>query len=132
MENNFLEQLRAWQQQGRRCVEIKMGSAGDSSVFSIFAYDYDLGEGQHVSSVEDFEQFSSKHSNTLTCQFILFHLISPFLIDNVDHAILLQDRHKNIFHASEPFTHSFLAAFILEIPDSLLHILQYASYFILA
>ncbi len=53
--SKLLEELRAWQQQGRRIVEINMGSVRDKEYFRIWVYDYDLQAGQDVASADEID-----------------------------------------------------------------------------
>lgn len=55
MQGNLLERLRAWQQQGRRSVEINMGEPGDNGLFKIWVYDFDLQEGQFIQSADEID-----------------------------------------------------------------------------
>ncbi|MFT9496755.1 hypothetical protein [Anaerosolibacter sp.] len=59
MQGNLLEDLKAWQQQGNRSVEIKIeGCLGE---VRIWVYDYDLREGQFVSSVDEIDLETKKN-----------------------------------------------------------------------
>lgn len=49
-----LTSLREWVKsgQGNRSIEIKIGETNDSTHFNIWAYDYELQEGQFVESTD--------------------------------------------------------------------------------
>jgi hypothetical protein len=43
-----------WQQEGKRSVDITLGSPSDSNEDKIWCFDYNVGDGFHVNSKEDF------------------------------------------------------------------------------
>jgi len=51
----MIEAAKKWVKEGRRGIEIKIGEPGNKEYFSIWAFDYDLMEGQRVKSIEEID-----------------------------------------------------------------------------
>jgi hypothetical protein len=48
-----IEAAKQWVKKGNRSINIEIGKPADNEYFSMWAYDYDLMEGQHVDSIEE-------------------------------------------------------------------------------
>lgn len=57
--------LKQWvkEGQGTRTVEIKIGQRQDSNHYNIFAYDFELEEGQYIDTLEQLNLEKKKENN---------------------------------------------------------------------
>lgn len=58
-----LERFKQWVVNGKgtRTVEMKIGGPGEASLIKIWVYDFEIGEGQHIKSIDDINLEKKKH-----------------------------------------------------------------------
>lgn len=56
----MIDKAKKWVSEGNRSIEIEIGTVGDRKHFRIWAYDYDLMQGQTVKSIEEIDLAAEK------------------------------------------------------------------------